>query len=159
MFLGLILSIVVFGGIGYLTSRLALNLGFEKDKNWVALLAYTLVPLIALASLSLIIVALASAFGVSLAFAVEGLAKLFDASAGGIIAVLGSLFVLILGATVLAVGPATAFTASQVCLVVGAIMLYAVRDQELSKVWLPRAALLSYAFCMWPFAALFTFGL
>ena len=159
MFLGALISFIVFGGLAFITGKLSFNLGIDRDNRFLALLFYFLGPLFTLTIVSCLVVGLFSVFGLSFAAAGEALAHHLQAGSNGGLMVLGSILTAVFAIAAIATGPATAFTASQASIVVAILMLFITRDRELCKKWLPWVAFATYGFCMWPFAAIFTFGL
>lgn len=159
MFIGFLISFLIFGGIAYFLSKLSLNLGFERDNRFLAVLFYFLVPLLSLSILSLILVGIYSLMGLSVSLAAEAIAHSLSANTSGALVVIGSILTAIYGIAAIAAGPATAFTASQVVTVIAAIAVVASPDRALCQKWLPWVAFAVYGFCMWPFAAILTFGL
>ena len=159
MFIGCLISFLVFGGIAYFLSKFSLKLGFERDNRFLAVLFYFLMPLLTLSILSLLVVGVYSLMGLSVSLAAEAIAHSFSANTSGALVVIGSIITAIFGIAAIAAGPATAFTASQVVTVIAAIVVLVQPNRELSQKWLPWVAFAVYGFCMWPFAAILTFGL
>lgn len=159
MIIGCLISFLIFGGLAYFMSKLALNMGFDKDNRFLAALFYFLVPLFSLALLSCIIVAIYSMMGFSVSLIAEAIAAKVELGSSGALVVLGSIITTILGITAIAAGPASAFTASQVSGAIAVVTLLLKRDREFCSQWLPLVAGATYGFCMWPFAAILTFGL
>lgn len=159
MFFGALLSFIVFGGLAYLTARVGFNLGIDRDNRLLALLFYFLAPLITLTIVSLLAVGVLSFFGLSVAVAGEALAHQFQAGSNGLLVLIGSILMAVFAVAAIGAGPATAFAASQPAIVVGILMVFISRDNQLCKRWLPWVAFACYGFCMWPFAAMFTLGL
>lgn len=159
MFIGCLISFVIFGGLAFFTSKIGLNAGYEKESKFLALLFYFLAPLLTLSLLSCALVAAYSLLGVSLSAGIEAISTAFDFGSSGLLFVFGSIITAVLGFAAIAAGPATAFTASQVSGVLAAILIFASKDESLCKTWLPRAAVAIYGFCMWPFTAILTLGL
>ena len=159
MLIGCAISFIAFGGIAYFVSKLCLNLGLDKDNKVLAALFYFLGPLAALSIISCVIVGIYSMMGLSMSVAAEAIATSMDLGSSGGLVIVGTILTAIFGIAAIAAGPATAFTASQFSSLVALIGLFAVRDEELCKKWLPWVAAAAYGFCMWPFAAILTFGL
>lgn len=159
MILGTLISFLIFGGIAYFLSRACFNAGIDRDNKILAVLFYFLGPLVFLSILSLVIVGVYAMLGFTMSALVEGVAHYFKANSSGAFVVLGSILTAIFGIAAIGTGPATAFTASQVSGVVAIVAVIVSKDNELCKTWLPRVAFAVYGFCMWPFAALLTFGL
>ena len=159
MFIGCVISFLIFGGLAYFISKACLNYGLDQENKLLAVFAYFLGPLVALSLFSLLIVGVYSLFGFSVSVAAEAIASGFDFGSSGLLVFIGSILTLIYGIAAIGAGPATAFTASQVSSVVALIGIYISKDVELCKTWLPRVAAAAYGFCMWPFAAILTFGL
>jgi hypothetical protein len=159
MIIGTLISFIAFGGIAYFLSRACFRAGIDRDNRVLAVLFYFLGPLVTLSLISLLIVGVYSLFGFSISLAVEALANHFQANSSGAFVVLGSILTAIFGIAAIAAGPATAFTASQVSVVVAIVMVLVQKDREFCAKWLPWVACAAYGFCMWPFAAILTFGL
>lgn len=159
MFFGFLLSFIVFGGLAYFISKVALASGFDKENRAIAGLFYFLAPLLALCILSLVVVGAYSMMGFSVSAMAEIIVQKANFQSSGFLVVLGSILTAIFALTAVAAGPATAFTASQVSTVVAIIVLVVKPERSFCEKWLPLAAGLTYGFCMWPFAALLTFGL
>jgi hypothetical protein len=159
MIIGCLTSFLIFGGLAYFITRMSLNLGYERDNRFLATLFYFLIPTIALSVITCLVIAAYSVMGFSVSLAVEAIASSLDFGSSGALVVIGSILTAIFGITAFAAGPATAFTAAQVSTVIAIVVMLAKNDREFSMTWLPRVALVTYGFCMWPFAAILTFGL
>lgn len=159
MLFGTLISFIVFGGIAFFLSKACFSAGIERDNRFLAVLFYFLGPLITLSIITCLVVGLYSVLGFSMSLAAEGVAQYFEANSSGLFVVLGSIVTAVIGIAAIAAGPASAFTASQVSGVIAIIMVVVSRDPELCKKWLPWVAFGAYGFCMWPFAAILTFGL
>lgn len=159
MIIGCLLSFLVFGGLAFFTSRMGLDLGFSKDNKFLAVLFYFLMPVFTLSIVSCVVVGVYSVMGLSVSLAAEAIASSLSVGSSGALVVIGSIITAIVGIAAIAAGPATAFTASQVSSVIAAIVVFVTKDEDISKKWLPLVALAVYGFCMWPFAAILTFGL
>lgn len=159
MFLGFLLSFIVFGGLAFLISKLALASGFDKENRAVAGLFYFLAPFLVLCTISLVLVGVYSMMGFSVSAMIEVIAQKANIGSSGLLVTLGSILTAVFAFAAIGTGPATAFTASQVSTVVAIIALIAKPEREFCEKWLPVAAGLCYGFCMWPFAAMLTFGL
>jgi hypothetical protein len=159
MFLGTLISFFIFGLVAFFLSRACFAAGVERDNKFLAILFYFLGPLIAVSVICCVIVGVYSLLGFSMSLAAEGVAQHFQANSSGLFVVVGSIITAIIGIAAIAAGPASAFTASQVSGVIAIVMLVVSRDTELCKKWLPWVALVAYGVCMWPFAAILTFGL
>lgn len=159
MIFGTLISFLVFGGLAFLLSRACFNSGIDRDNRFLAVLFYFLGPLFFLSLLTLVIVGVYAMLGFTMSALVEGVALHFKANSSGLFVVLGSILTAVFGIAAIATGPATAFTASQVSGVIAVVMVLVQKDVEFCKTWLPRVAFAVYGFCMWPFAAMLTFGL
>lgn len=159
MIFGCLISFIIFGGFAFLISKLALNAGFERENRFLAGLFYFLAPLISLSIISLVIIGVYSMLGFSASALVEVIAHKLELGSSGALVVLGSIITAIFGLAAIATGPATAFTASQVSTAVAIVVLLAKGEREFCGTWLPIVAGAVYGFCMWPFAAMLTFGL
>lgn len=162
MILGFLISFIVFGGLAYFISKLALSAGFDRENRFLAGLFYFLAPLVALSIISLMLIAAYSVLGFSASAMVAAIAAKAKLGTSAVIVAIGSVLALLVAIGVIAViasGPATAFTASQICLVAAVIVLLAKPDRDFGERWLPVVAGLAFGGCMWPFAAMLTFGL
>mgnify|MGYP001317789162 CR=1 FL=1 len=159
MFLGCLLSFIIFGGLAYFISKLALTSGFDRENRALAGLFYFLAPFLTLCILSLVIVGVYSTMGFSVSAMVEVIAQKANINSSGILVTLGSVLTAVFAFAAIGTGPATAFTASQASTAVAIVALIVKPDRELCEKWLPVVAGLCYGFCMWPFAAMLTFGL
>ncbi len=158
MVIGCLISFIVFGGLAFFLTKLALSLGFDRENRFLAVLFYFLVPSVALSILTCLAIACYSFMGLSLSLAVEAVASSLDVGSSGALVVIGSVLTAIFGITAFAAGPASAFTAAQVSSVIAAVMVVTKPDREFCLKWLPWVALGTYGFCMWPFTAILTFG-
>ena len=159
MVIGLVISLLLFGGLGYLLTSLGLNQGLDKDNRFLAVLFYFLAPVLGFSILSFVIMAGMSMFGVSMSVAAEACLQAFGVNSAGIAAVLGSTLSACYAIIGMSVGPGCAFVGGKISSIVAAIVLVANPDREFSRRWLPIIGGAIYAFCMWPFASVLTFGL
>lgn len=159
MILGFFLSFIIFGGFAFITSRLGLSAGLDKENRILAGLFYFLAPLFALSLLSVAVVAAYSVMGFSLSAIAEITFAKMGAGTSGLVVTLGSILTAILALTAFLAGPATAFVGAKFSTIVAAVFLLVQRDADFNRTWLPWVAFACYGFFMWPFAALLTFGL
>lgn len=159
MIIGLAISLLLFGGLGYLLTSLGLNQGLEKDNRFLAVLFYFLAPVLGFTILSFVIMAGMSMFGVSMSVAAEACLQAFGINSAGVAAVIGSTLSAVYAIIGMSIGPGCAFIGGKISSIVAAIILMVNPDREFSKRWLPVIGGAVYAFAMWPFASVLTFGL
>lgn len=159
MLIGGLISFCVFGGTAYWLGKLSLNHGLDKDNRALAAFFYFLTPMMLLSLISVLIVVAYGFMGFSVSVAAEALARSLNYNSSGLLVLVGTVLTAIVGIAAIGAGPATAFTASQVSTVITAILLVASPDRGIAKKWAPWVAFAVYGFCMWPFAAMLTFGL